>query len=133
MVWKYRLVEFGVDDRRELTQLVDGMRNSASRKANNELNWEEKQKGMTHEEQKKFANEHIYPLGDKFFKTELEKELGTDLSHLHLTTKQKIALNQVNYLELLINKYAAQGWELDRIRNFKNQPDNGYLVLKREG
>ncbi len=47
--------------------------------------------------------------------------------------KQKITLNQANYLELIINKYAAQGWELDRIRNFKNRHDDGFLILKKKG
>ncbi len=82
--------------------------------------------------QEEYAIKHTYPLGDKFFFEILQTEMKGDLSYIDLTTRYQINLRQVNYLEFTINKYAVQGWELDRIRNLRERPSDGCLIFKKE-
>ena len=132
MVLKYKLVEFGKADKNELYNLIKGIRESVLQKTSVKLNWEEKKQKMTKDEQNAYVQEHLYPLGDKYFTEELNKVFESDLSHLKLSVAKSQAFRQVNYLELVINQYANKGWELDKIRNHQNMPNDGYLVLKKE-
>ena len=132
MVLKYKLVEFGKTDKIELYSIIKGIRERILQKTSVELDWEEKKQKMTKDEQNEYVQKYLYPLGDEYFTEELNKVFENDLSHLNLSVAKSQAFRQVNYLELVINQYAAKGWELDKIRNYQNMPNDGYLVLKKQ-
>ncbi|MFX0058376.1 MAG: hypothetical protein ACFE8J_08765 [Candidatus Heimdallarchaeota archaeon] len=135
MTWKYKLVEYNINERKELTESIRRMKHEILKKISQELNWGEKEKTMTEEEREEFLETLLYPKADEIFLEEIKKsypELGF-LSRNEMSTKDKdVILNHIQYLELKINSYAIHGWELDKIRNYRGKPHDGYLIFKRE-
>ena len=55
------------------------------------------------------------------------------LNRENISTKDKKAIpGHLHYLELKINSYATQGWQLDKIRNYMGKPHEGYIIFKKE-
>ena len=135
MTLKYKLVEYNTNERNEILQNIKRLKKGILKEKAVKLNWGEKEKTMTEDEREEFLNTQLYPEADKTFLEEIKKaypELGF-LSRDDISTKDKDVLpDHLQYLELKINSYATQGWQLDKIRNYRGTPHDGYIIFKRE-
>ncbi|MHA2246804.1 MAG: hypothetical protein ACXADY_17805 [Candidatus Hodarchaeales archaeon] len=136
MTWKYKLVEYNTTERKEIIQNIERVKNDSVKKIAQQLNWKEKEKAMTEEEREEFLKTRLYPEADQTFLEELKKaypELGF-LTRDDVSTRAKDVLpDHLQYLELKINSYASQGWQLDKIRTYRGTPNDGYIIFKKEG
>lgn len=135
MTWKYKLIEYNTNERKEMLQNIKQMKQDSLKEIAERLNWGEIQKAMTEDEREEFLNTQLYPEADKIFLEEIKKaypELGF-LNRNDISTKDKYVIpDHLQYLELKINSYATQGWQLDKIRNYRGTPHDGYIIFKKE-
>ncbi len=129
--WYYKLVEFSIEERKTIQSEIDTRRNEIVNSVAQAMDWEKQQENLSEEEKEVFLENVFYPKCDHLLHDHLIESFP-DYNFDTVSLNKQSDITYVKYLEIIINSYAKNGWELDQIKNDRDQPENGYLIFKRQ-
>ena len=93
--------------------------------------YREKEKTMEKADFEAFMQKNYSPIRDGLVIKRVEEHLEEFTPFIPEESDRLLTFSFFKYLELLINRYATQGWILDKIKTKRNSEMDGYLVFRK--